>query len=251
MKNWVFAFWVLIGLVSCKNSQDIDNQKDKNLFDLSKYRSVLYGNKVFTPEAGIELIDSIHQMSEKSRNKQLDIYSKFRTLDSNTIVRVFQDSTNYYQRGGSFSFHFNSLTFETADYCGITIDRIEYPGWLNHCNTFLLLYKKGKIIKIFKIAHGTRTMNGTLLENSDRTRSKVLNDTSLLIETITWRFQEEKKINQIDTLVQLVTFGLSEKLKTDTLYFATKPFEKIHFEKVKNLKTGIMETKNHLFFRDK
>jgi hypothetical protein len=55
----------------------------------------------------------------------------------------------------------------------------------------------------------------------------------------------------VDTLSQLVTFGFDAKLKTDTLYFATKPFEKIHFEEEKNQKTGIIETKRFLFFKDK
>ena len=251
MKNWMFAFGFLICLVSCKSTQDVDNQKDSKMFDLSKYSSVLYENKVFTPELCIKLIDSIQELHDELSSKKLDFYAKFRTLDSNTIVRAFQDSTKYYQRGGSFSFHFNSLIFQNVNYCGIAIDRIEYLGWLTHCNTFLLVYKKGKIIDICKIAQGTRTMEGTLIENSDRMRSKVLNDTSLLVETIIWRFQEKKKINQIDTLSQLVTFGFSEKLRTDTLYFATKPFKKIHFEKEKNPKTGVMETKYYLFFKDK
>ena len=253
MKSLVFTIWILIGLVSCKNSQDIDNQKDKNLFDLSKYRSVLYRNKVFTPEAGIELIDSIHQLHEKLRNQQADFFSNFRTLDSSTIVRVFQDSIDYYQKGipasGSFSFHFNSLIFETGDYSGISIDRIAYDCWMTRYAAFLLIYNKGKLIGIRKIVEGTQTMNG--IDLAKQTRSKLLNDTTFLLESFNWRFEEEKKINQIDTLAQLVTFGLSGKFKNDTLYFATKPFKKIHFVKEKNPKTGITETKGFLFFKDK
>lgn len=252
MKNWVFAFVVLIGLVSCKNSQGIDSQKDKKVFDLSEYKSVLYENKVFTPEAGMKLIDSIHQMSVKSNNWQLDFYSKFRTLDSSTIVRIFQDSTDYYQKGipssGSFSFHFNSLIFETADYTGITVDRIAYDCWMTRYAAFLLVYNKGKLIGIQKIVEGTQTMNG--IDLAKQMKSKLLNATTLLIETFDWRFDEKKEINQVDTLAQLVTFGFSGKLRTDTLYFATKPFEKIHFIEEKNPKTGIIETKRFLYFKD-
>ena len=143
MKNLVLIFLILIGFVSCKNSQDIDNQKDKNLFGLSKYRKFLDSNKVLYPSSPVHKDSSFSILYHRN----LDSLSKLKALDM--LGDLFQDSSNYYNRppsSGSYSFYLNSLVFETADYCGITIDRIAYDCWMNRYATFLLIYNKEYMI---------------------------------------------------------------------------------------------------------
>ena len=93
-----------------------------------------------------------------------------------------------------------------------------------------------------------KTLNPAELVN--KTKSKVINDNCLLIEKIDWRFLEDGKINQVDTLTKLITFGFNGNLKIDTIYQATKPFKKIYFEKVRNPLTGAMEIRKFLFFKN-
>jgi hypothetical protein len=113
MKNWVFAFWILIGLGSCTNNQDIDNQKDKNLFDLSKYRRFLDTNTYFEPYGRIHKDSSFSILYHRN----LDSLSKLKALE--VLKPIFQDSSDYYEKdipaSGSFSFYLNSLVFETND----------------------------------------------------------------------------------------------------------------------------------------
>ncbi len=252
MKNWLFVLVVLINIVACKDksnqSQSIENKAVQNVFDISRYRYVLENNKVFTPEAGSNLIDSIRTVRNYQNFQSL---LQFRLLDSMALFDVFQDSTDYYKKGipgtGGFTFHFNSLVFETPQYCGIVIDRITYDCGMTKYKAFLLVYKKGKLMGVSEIASATQMMSGL---DVNQTKSKLINNNCLLVEKIDWRFEEGKKINQVDTLAKLITFGLSEKLKIDTIYQATKPFEKVHIFEERNPLNGNMGIRRLLFFKE-
>lgn len=251
MKNLVFAFWILIGFVFCKNSQDIDSQKDKNLFDLSKYRSYLDTNTYFEPYGRIHKDSSFSILYYRN----LDSLSKLKALE--TLKPIFQDSSDYYEKdipvSGSFSFYLNSLVFESNDYCGITIDRAGAGCWTSYYKTFFLVYKKGKLIAISEIAATSDSWTGS---SYFKTQSKLINDNAFLEETVKLRNSKDSEFNgdftHIDTVAKLVTLGFNGKLETTTIFEGSKPFNH-HFHELKsrNPLTGQTVIQRLFFFKDK
>ncbi len=243
MKKEVFVLWVLSSFMACNKRQNVDNQ----MFDLSKYRSVLGLNKVYDAYSSIRIQTTL---------KDLDSLSKLKILDSVALVQIFQDSSDYYKKNipssGSFVFNFDSIIFETADYCGITINRIGYSCWTTYYKTFFLVYKKGKLVGIEEVAGVAESWGGT---NTAKTQSKVINNNSFLVETVKLRRKNEddyeNQYSNIDTLTKLVTFGLNGKLETTTIFEETKPFRKYHVLKVRNPLTGHLEIRKLYFYKDK
>jgi hypothetical protein len=253
MKKWLFGFWVLMCCVSCRNSQDIDSQKDSKLFDLSKYRSYLDTNKYFEPYGRIHKDSSFEILFHRS----LDSVSRLKALDM--LEDIFQDSSNYYNSppySGSYSFYLNSLVFETPDYCGITIDKDTDNGWTTNIKTYFLAYRKGKLIGINEIAGTKGSGWGVIMIDPYKMKSKLINDNVFLVETINLTNEDDSDLlggfTHIDTLSKLVTFGLNGKLETRTLYEATKPFDKNYHElKSINPLTGHKVTQRLFFYKDK
>lgn len=252
MKNLVFIFLILIGFVSCKNSQDIDSQKDKNLFDLSKYRKFLDSNKVLYPSSPVHKDSSFSILYHRN----LDSLSKLKALDM--LGDLFQDSSNYYNRppsSGSYSFYLNSLVFETADYCGITVDRATADCWTSDIKTYFLTYRKGKLIGIIQVAGMESEGWGAILMSPSKTKSKLINDNAFLEETVKLRNSKDSEFNgdftHIDTVTKLVTFGFNGKLET-TIFEGSKPFNH-HFHELKsrNQLTGQTVIQRLFFFKDR
>ena len=251
MKNWVFAIWILIGLVSCKNSQDTDNQKDKNLFDLSKNRHFFdKSNKIFEPYSGFDFLDSVAMVSSRQNSND---FSKFGILDSNTVAKIFQDSTEYYNNKrlqfGGYAFRYNSIIWDSSDYSAITIDRIAQECWMSHSNTFLLTYKKGKLLFIYDVASADRTMSNL---SEIQTKSELIDKKNFLVESVKLRFDEEKEIGYIDTVAKLIHLDFSGNIETKPLFEASKEFNhKFYILKWKNPFTGYMNERRLYFYKDK
>lgn len=253
MKNWVFAFWVLVGLVSCKNSQDINNQKNEKVFDLSKYRRHLVTNTYFEPYGRISKDSSFTILYHRN----LDSVLRLKTLDM--LEDIFQDSSNYYNKppfSGSYSFYLNSLVFETDDYCGITIDRATADCWTSHYVTFFLVYKKGKLIGINEIAGARGAGWGAIIITPFKMKSKLINDNVFLVESVELVNSNNNDLlydfTHIDTLTKLVSLGMNGNIKSTTIFEATKSFDNHYHElKSRNPLTGQTVIQRLFFFNDK